>query len=277
MKIFVVGLGLMGASYAEKLTSKGHLVYGYDVNKANVLQAEKDGVILENSNLSLLSLADVVILAMYPMQNVTFVKDHLHLFKKGVLLTDISGVKETIVSQIEAVIREDIHFVSHHPMAGRAKKGYDFRDPNMFLNNHFLIIESNRATLSDYELLEIIGKQLGFKTITKISAEKHDQMIAYTSQLTHVIAVSLMLGHEDVSREFTGDSFRDLTRIAHINETLWSELFLSNQTYLLEAIQQFKDQLLKIEDAIINQDIKTLEELLKTSREKRKAFEHDPT
>lgn len=277
MKIFVVGLGLMGASYAEKLTSKGHQVYGYDVNKANLLQAEKDGVILETSNLSLLTLADVVILAMYPNQNVTFVKDHLHLFKKGVLLTDISGVKETIVSQIEAVIREDIHFVSHHPMAGRAKKGYDFRDPNMFLNNHFLIIESNRATLSDYELLEIIGKQLGFKTITKISAEKHDQMIAYTSQLTHVIAVSLMLGHEDVSREFTGDSFRDLTRIAHINETLWSELFLSNQKYLLEAIQQFKDQLLKIEDAIINQDTKTLEELLKTSREKRKAFEHDPS
>lgn len=277
MKIFVVGLGLMGASYAEKLTLKGHQVYGYDVNKANVLQAEKDGVILETSNLSLLSFADVVILAMYPKQNVTFVKDHLHLFKKGVLLTDISGVKETIVYEIEALLREDIHFVSHHPMAGRAKKGYDFRDPNMFLNNHFLIIESKRATLSDYELIEIIGKQLGFKTITKISAEKHDQMIAYTSQLTHVIAVSLMLGHEDVSREFTGDSFRDLTRIAHINETLWTELFLSNQTYLLEAIQKFKNQLLSIEDAIINQDTKTLEERLKTSREKREAFEHDPS
>jgi prephenate dehydrogenase len=277
MKIFVVGLGLMGASYAEKLTLKGHQVYGYDVNKANVLQAEKDGVILETSNLSHLSLADVVILAMYPQQNISFVKDHLHLFKKGVLLTDISGVKEKVVVEIEKILRDDIHFVSHHPMAGRAKKGYDFRDPNMFLNNHFLIIESKRATLSDYELLEIIGKQLGFKSITKISAERHDQMIAYTSQLTHVIAVSLMLGHDQVEREFTGDSFRDLTRIAHINETLWTELFLSNQTHLLEAIQQFKTQLLKIEHAIMNEETETLKNLLKTSREKRKAFEHDPS
>jgi prephenate dehydrogenase len=277
MKIFVVGLGLMGASYAEKLTLKGHQVYGYDVNKANVLQAEKDGVILETSNLSHLSLADVVILAMYPQQNISFVNDHLHLFKKGVLLTDISGVKETVVVEIEKILPDDIHFVSHHPMAGRAKKGYDFRDPNMFLNNHFLIIESKRATLSDYELLEIIGKQLGFKTITKISAEKHDQMIAYTSQLTHVIAVSLMLGHNQVEREFTGDSFRDLTRIAHINETLWTELFLSNQTHLLEAIQQFKKQLLNIEHAIMNEETETLKNLLRTSREKRKAFEHDPS
>jgi prephenate dehydrogenase len=277
MKIFIVGLGLMGASYAEKLSLQGHQVYGYDVNKSNVLQAEKDGVILETSNLSQLALADVVILAMYPKQNISFVKDHLHLFKKGVLLTDISGVKETIVSEIEALISEDLHFVSHHPMAGRAKKGYDARDPHMFLNNHFLIIESTKATLSDYELLEIIGKQLGFKTITKISAEKHDQMIAYTSQLTHVIAVSLMLGHEHVDRVFTGDSFRDLTRIAHINETLWTELFLSNQPHLLDAIQQFKDQLSNIENAIINQDAETLMALLKTSREKRKAFDHDPS
>jgi prephenate dehydrogenase len=277
MKIFVVGLGLMGASYAEKLTQKGHHVYGYDVNKENILQAQKDGVILETSNLSHLSHADVVILAMYPMQNISFVKDHLHLFKKGAFLTDISGVKIKVVESIEAILREDIHYVSHHPMAGRAKKGYDFRDPNMFLNNHFLIIESKRATPSDYELLEIIGKLLGFKTITKISAETHDQMIAYTSQLTHVIAVSLMLGHDDITKELTGNSFRDLTRIAHINETLWSELFLSNQSYLLEAIQQFKQQLETIENAIKNQDSKTLNTLLKTSREKRKAFEYDPS
>lgn len=277
MKIFVVGLGLMGASYAEKLTQKAYQVYGYDINKANMLQAQKDGVILETSNLLHLSHADVVILAMYPMQNVSFVKDHLHLFKKGAFLTDISGVKIKVVESIEAILREDLHYVSHHPMAGRAKKGYDFRDPNMFLNNHFLIIESNRATLSDYELLEIIGKLLEFKTITKISAATHDQMIAYTSQLTHVIAVSLMLGHDDIEKALTGDSFRDLTRIAHINETLWSELFLSNQSYLLEAIQQFKDQLENIENAIKNQDLKTLNTLLKTAREKRKVFEHDPS
>jgi prephenate dehydrogenase len=277
MKFFVVGLGLMGGSYAEKLTQKGHQVYGYDINKANTLQAEKDGVILETSNLSHLSNADVVILAMYPMQNVSFVNDHIHLFKVGAFLTDISGVKKQVVESIESLLREDLHYVSHHPMAGRAKKGYDFRDPNMFFNHHFLIIESKRATPSDYELLEMIGKLLEFNTITKISAFIHDQMIAYTSQLTHVIAVSLMLGHDDIAPEFTGDSFRDLTRIANINETLWSELFLSNQSHLLEAIQQFKSQLELIETAIQKQDFETLHTLLKMSREKRKAFEHDPS
>jgi prephenate dehydrogenase len=275
MKIFVVGLGLMGASYAEKLTQKGHQVYGYDINPHYVKAAQEDGVILENSNLSRLTLADVVILSLYPEHNVTFVKDHLHLFKKGAFITDISGVKASVVREIEGVLRDDLHYVSHHPMAGRAKEGYINRDPDMFLNNHFLMIESDRATLTDYELLEIIGKQLGFKTITRISALLHDQMIAYTSQLTHIIAVSLMLGYPSESHRFTGDSFRDLTRIANINERLWTELFLSNQHALIDAIRIFKEHLNALEDAIKNNDQETLMQLLTTSKEKRKDFEND--
>jgi prephenate dehydrogenase len=276
MKIFVVGLGLMGASYAEKLTQKGHQVYGYDINPNYIKAAQEDGVILDNSNLSRLSTADVVILSLYPEHNVTFVKDHVHLFKKGAFITDISGVKQSVVHDIESVLREDLHYVSHHPMAGRAKEGYQHRDPDMFMNNHFLIIESERASLTDYELIEIIGKQLGFKTLTRISASLHDQMIAYTSQLTHMIAVSLMLGYPSESHRFTGDSFRDLTRIANINEKLWTELFLSNQQDLLDAVDIFKKHLIDLENAIKNNDQETLMKLLRSSREKRKDFENDP-
>ncbi|MGB0174792.1 MAG: prephenate dehydrogenase [Acholeplasmataceae bacterium] len=274
MKVFVVGLGLMGASYAEKLSQQGHVIYGYDIDKQALNKGQEQGFIQQNSDLQKLMISDVIILALYPDNTVSFIEDHQHLFKSGALVTDINGVKKNLIQDIERILRKDIRYVSHHPMAGRAKRGFDSKDTTIFNNNHFLIVETPRAKETDYELLRIIAKQLGFKTMTTITSDTHDEVIAYTSQLTHVIASALMIGHQEIPKTLTGDSFRDLTRIANINEMLWSELFLNNKTYLIEAISAFKEALNLIESFIVLGDEKGLKKVLKEARQKREDFEN---
>lgn len=275
MKIFIVGLGLMGASYALKLHQQGHTIYGYDENKSAIRKGQEEGFLEADSDLKKLMISDVVIFALYPNNTYEFIESHQHLFKSGALITDINGVKKGLVNDIEKTLRPDVRYISHHPMAGRAKRGFDAKDITMFQNNHFIIVETKRAQDSDYELMHILAKLLGFKTVIKVSPEYHDQVIAYTSQLTHVIAASLMLGKEDTPRQLTGDSFRDLTRIANINEDLWTELFLNNEEELLKAIQAFKNKLSIIETSIKQKDEKTLKETLKKAKKKREEFENN--
>ena len=273
MKIFIVGLGLMGASYAQKLHQIGHEVFGYDINKDVMSKALEEGFISFESDLSKLMTVDVIILALYPNDNIDFIKAHQHLFNSGAFLTDISGIKKISVSLIESILREDIRYISHHPMAGRAKKGFDGKDPDMFLNNQAIIIESKRASLKDYELLENLIKSLGFKHLKRLNPEEHDEAIAYTSQLTHIIASALMDGFSDSYLGTTGDSFRDLTRIANINETLWTELYLNNKEALIKALNTFQHHLDLLKHSIEDDDSKTIEKILKRSRLKREAFE----
>jgi prephenate dehydrogenase len=273
MKIFIVGLGLMGASYAQKLHQIGHEVFGYDINKDVMSKALEEGFISFESDLSKLMTVDVIILALYPNDNIDFIKAHQHLFNSGAFLTDISGIKKISVSLIESILREDIRYISHHPMAGRAKKGFDGKDPDMFLNNQAIIIESKRASLKDYELLENLIKSLGFKRLKRLNPEEHDEAIAYTSQLTHIIASALMDGFSDSYLGTTGDSFRDLTRIANINETLWTELYLNNKEALIKALNSFQHHLDLLKHSIEDDDSKAIEKILKRSRLKREAFE----
>jgi prephenate dehydrogenase len=273
MKIFIVGLGLMGASYAQKLYQIGHEVFGYDINKDVMSKALEEGFISFESDLSKLMTVDVIILALYPNDNIDFIKAHQHLFNSGAFLTDISGIKKISVSLIESILREDIRYISHHPMAGRAKKGFDGKDPDMFLNNQAIIIESKRASLKDYELLENLIKSLGFKRLKRLNPEEHDEAIAYTSQLTHIIASALMDGFSDSYLGTTGDSFRDLTRIANINETLWTELYLNNKEALIKALNSFQHHLDLLKHSIEDDDSKAIEKILKRSRLKREAFE----
>jgi len=273
MKVFVVGLGLMGASYAEKLSQQGYVVYGYDIDKQSIKKGQEQGFIQQDSDLQKLMICDVIIFALYPNNTVQFIEDHQHLFKTGSLVTEINGVKESLVQQIESILRDDVRYVSHHPMAGRAKRGFDSKDTSMFNNNHFLIVETQRAKASDYELMNILANKLGFKTVTKISSQIHDEMIAYTSQLTHVIASALMVGHKDIPKTLTGDSFRDLTRIANINESLWSELFLNNKTYLIKAMASFRKAFDHLEQMIVSGNEDELKEILSNVRKKREDFE----
>lgn len=273
MNVFIVGLGVMGASYAEALNQKGYRVDGYDQDPDTLRKAINDQII-ETGHLEGLKKAELVILALYPQDNILFVQTHKHLFHKDQLITDLSGTKAHMVKLIEDLLPKDVSYVSHHPMAGRELSGYDAKKPSMFLGANFVIITSDQTQTKDEEIIKKLAIDLGFKNIITLDAATHDQLIAYTSQLTHVLAVSLMhMDRFEETPKAIGDSFRDLTRIARINENMWTELFIENKHYLSESIHHMIDELKKIDDMILSDAKVSLNTYLKKAKEKRKQFD----
>lgn len=274
MKIFIVGLGLMGGSYAEALKLKGHHVSGFDLNNEVFQEAKRLEVIDSLSSLDDMKKADIIILALYPKDNVSFIHKYRDLFKEGQLLTDVSGTKVWMMEEIEKLLPEGISYTSMHPMAGRETSGFNSRSSHLFTHANLMIIKGNRSKESDETILRLIAEDLKFGKITVTNANTHDRLVAFTSQLTHILAVAFMhADHEQDTKEATGDSFRDLTRIAKINETMWSELFLENKEALLDMINSFDFELQKIKDMISSNDQKNLKEYLRQAKEKRKTFD----
>lgn len=274
MKIFIVGLGLIGASYAEGLTRSGHTVYAYNRTRDILKLAQQEGIVNQDSDLNQFSHVDLIILALYPKHNVDFVNEHRHLFKKGQIITDVSGTKVWMMSELEKVLPSGVTYTSTHPMAGKEISGYHAKDCRIFQKANYIIIHGNRSGARDEIILRQIANDLQFGKITVVDAQTHDELIAFTSQLTHVLAVALM--HADTfneTKEATGDSFRDLTRIAKINEVMWSELFLENQKALIDKINHFKNELDHVKHMIESQDKETLQTYLKIAKEKRKTFD----
>lgn len=274
MKIFIVGLGIIGASYAEGLHQKGHQIYAYNRSIRPIAEGIKEGFIEKDNTLDKLTACDLVILALYPKHNIEFVKNNISLFCPGQIITDVSGTKVWMMNELENILPNGISYTSHHPMAGKETSGYDSKDVKMFMNANFIIVPGSRSEKRDEEVLRLIANQLNFGKITVVPAQTHDELIAFTSQLTHVLAVTLMQSDRlKETKEATGDSFRDLTRIAKINETMWSELFLENKEALVGKINDFMEELKYIKELILCEDKETLMKYLKEAKEKRKDFD----
>lgn len=274
MKVFIVGLGLMGSSYAEGLVKKGYQVYGYDHDQDVFQRAIKYGLIDKESSLKNLNEMDLILLALYPEDNIRFVEKYHHMFHENQLITDISGTKVDVVKAIENILSDKIAYTSHHPMAGKETKGIESRDYKFFKGANFLIVHTNRTKPKDELILKKIAADLGFKHTLTVSPKEHDELIAFTSQLTHILAVGLVNSDSyEHTKYATGDSYRDLTRIAKINENLWSELFLENKVALIERIQAFEKSLDILKDLIVNDDQEGLKKALKKAKEKRESFD----
>ena len=275
MKVLIVGLGLMGGAYAYKLKSKGYKVYGTDINKKSIEYAIFNGFIDDGSIKPELFIqkSDIIIIALYPNLIIDFVKKYSKYFNENQIITDISGVKTSFVNVVEKLALP-ASYVSHHPMAGREKSGVNFSKEVEFSDANFLITTTNNSKKYAVEILKTMGKDLGFGKINVIDIEKHDTMIGFTSQLTHAIAVSLVNSDKDKDTKFfIGDSYRDLTRIAKINEVLWTELFLENKDNLLKSIEQFENELDVLKNAIKNDDREKLKELFINSTKVRKGMD----
>lgn len=272
MKIFIVGLGLMGASYALGLSQKGYEVYGYDSDLNINEKALKDGLI-KSFDKNHISTSDVILLALYPTKNIEFIRENIQYFNNQ-LITDIAGTKVLMMNEIIKILPKDTRYVSHHPMAGKEKSGYDFRDPKMFKGANFLIVPSDQSTIDDVETIKQIAIDLEFGNISIYTPLEHDQFIGYTSQLTHMIAVALMLANKDPNLAYTtGDSFKDLTRIAKINEHMWTELFFQNKEILVNEIDLFIEKLNQLKNMLDSNQYDELKEELKKSKEKRLVFD----
>ena len=275
-KITIVGLGLLGGSYAKGFFNAGyHNVYGIDIDQEAIAFGKKYNWIKDGgSDPTLASDSDIVISALYPHTFVQWVKENQHLFKPGTVLTDVTGVKREVIKEIRKILREAVIFIPCHPMAGREYKGIQYADASLFHSANFIIIKEKNTNEKGLQTAYDIAKILSFKHIAELTAEEHDEMIGFLSQLTHVIAVSLMNANDNSHlSEYTGDSFRDLTRIAKINEDLWPELFSMNKDYLIHEIDQFVNEMNAFKGLLETDDFDGMKAKLVQSTQRRKVFD----
>ena len=274
MKIVVVGLGVIGGSFIMALKEAGYKdVYGIDVNEESLKKAKEKELIKEGfkDGKEIIKEADLIIISLYPRLVKQFILDNKENFKDGALITDATGVKKFFIEDILNILPNNIDFIFGHPMAGREKKGIDFASSQVFKGANYILTPISRNKPENLDLVEELVYKLGFKRVKRIAPEYHDEMIGFVSQLPHAIAVGLISSDVE-GREtgnFIGDSYRDLTRIANINEDLWSELFLENKDNLLNSIDNFEIELDKIKNAIRNDDTQTLKELFIKSTKRR--------
>ena len=275
-KILIIGLGLIGGSYGMALKRKGYSVSAITLDKESIDYAIKNNIIDKGScevDESLINEADIIVFALYPHTFIEWIKNYGHLIKKGTVITDVTGVKGCVVYEIQSLLPEGVEFIAAHPMAGREKSGVENSDDSVFHNANYIVVPTEKNSFSAIELCKSLGEELGFASVSVLPPERHDEMIAFLSQLTHCIAVSLMCACDDPNLErYTGDSFRDLTRIAIINDEMWSELFLSNSEKLLSQMDAYRKAFDKLYDSIKNADREEMRSMMRISSERRQNF-----
>lgn len=276
MNILIVGLGLLGGSYAEALTKAGFKVNAITKEQSSVDFALKKGIIAYGTtkvDKELIGSAELVIFALYPHIFTEWIDKYQQYLKPGAVITDVTGVKGCIVNKIQAMLRPDVEFIAAHPMAGREVCGVENSSAEIFKGANYIVVPTEKNTAGAVELCRDLGEKLGFHQVAELSVEMHDEMIAFLSQLTHCIAVTLMCCNNTPDLEYyTGDSFRDLTRIARINDEMWSELFLDNRNALLNEMRSFKTAFDELMEKIESGDREGIRAMMRLSTERRKRF-----
>lgn len=275
MIVTVVGLGVIGGSFVKAFKGLGYEVYGIDTDLETLKQAKDEGYIIEGytNGEEIISKSDLVMICLYPSLVLDFIKNNT--FKKGAIVSDAVGIKSYFLQQALEIIDKDVEYVSGHPMAGREKKGFAYASKEVFKNANYIIIEHAKNKKESIAFMQEFVSQLGFKSVKIMSPYDHDEIISFTSQLPHVLAVALMNSDNQKyeTGKYIGDSFRDLTRIANINEDLWSELFLNNKEYLLQSMEQFEKEFDLIKESLKNNDVETLKSSFRKSSKRRENLE----
>ena len=275
--ILIVGLGLMGGSYARALHRVGFHVNAIAHKQEDIDYAIQEGFIDKGAAFpdpELIGSAELVIFALYPHVFKEWIAANQQHFQPGTLLTDVTGVKRCIVYDIQDMLRDDVEYISAHPMAGREVLGVRNSDDSIFRAANYIVVPTERNTPEAIETCKSLGRVMGFARITQLTPEKHDEMIAFVSQLTHCIAVSLMTCNDaDHIGTYTGDSFRDLTRIANINEDMWTELFLDNIDALIHQMDLFSAEFGRLRWMLASRDVEGMKEMMRKSTERRIALD----
>lgn len=276
-KFLIVGLGLIGGSYAKALKKQGYFVSAIARRQETIDYAVENGIIDSGSTLvtaETVGNADFVVFALYPKVFLSWIDKNQHLLKSGALLTDVTGVKTCVVYDIQKKLRPDVEFIAAHPMAGREVYGVENSDEKIFTGANYIVVPTEKNTPEAIEECKKLGEILGFARISELSPEEHDEMIGFVSQLTHCIAVSLMTCSDNRHLvDYTGDSFRDLTRIARINDAMWSELFMMNREALLRQMDTFISEFSRLRQMLCDGDVDGMREKMRVSTERRAWFD----
>lgn len=274
MNIVIIGLGNIGGSFAQAIQKnlKGHDVYAIDVDEEALRTAEKEGLIKKGYTdpKDIIPKANFILFAVYPKVIVNIIEQYYSLFQENTIINDVTGVKRKVIDKIENKLPPKVDFIFGHPMAGRENRGLKYASSDVFIGANYLITPTKRNKPENIKWLKEFLTLIGFSNITEVSPEFHDEVIGFTSQLAHVIAISL-INSDDINRntkQYTGDSYRDLTRITNINDKLWPELFVMNKDFLQKHIDEFKMQLDKLSAAIEDEDIDTMEQMMVESRKR---------
>ena len=277
MNILIVGLGLLGGSYAMALKRRGFSVHAITRSQSSIDYALEHGLIDSGTteiDSKLIGSADLVVFALYPHIFTQWLKDNGQYFKPGTVITDVTGVKSCIVYEIQEFLRNDVEFIAAHPMAGKEVYGVENADDKIFKKANYIVVPTSKNTSGAIELCRDLGKTLGFQDVSELSPEMHDEMIAYLSQLTHCIATTLMCCNDFRGLEhYTGDYFLYLTRIDKINDDMWSELFLLNREPLLREMDKFRRSFDELYTKLKNGDREGMREMMRTSTARRERFD----
>lgn len=278
-QILIVGLGLIGGSCALGLKAAGRKADALDTDADTIAWAQRQGMIARGATggaqaQALVKAADCLLLALYPQDILPWLEANQSHLKPGAIVADLCGVKGLFLQPAQELLGAQNELISCHPMAGREVGGVRNANAALFHGANFLITPTARNTKEGIAFARALAQTLNFGKVTELAPEEHDRMIGYVSQLTHAIAVSLMNANGD-SRlpDVTGDSFRDLTRIANMNEELWSELFLANAPALSEEIGLFAEALAALRRRLDAGDKEGLKELFRQSTARRREFE----
>ena len=277
MKILIVGLGLIGGSYAEALSKKGYEVGAIDQKQEAIDFALRKRYIASGKtsvDKDYVGKFDIVVFALYPHAFVEWIEKYQNCLKSGGIVTDVTGVKGGVVCDVQNALRKDVEFIAAHPMAGRECSGVENAKAEIFEGANYIVVPTEKNTQEAIELCKDLGRELGFKHISELSVKQHDETVGFLSHLTHCIAVSLMVCKESGHlADYTGDSFRDLTRIAKINDEMWSELFLLNKDEIVEQMNLFEQHFGKLKECIQNDDREGIREMMRLSTKRRKVFD----
>lgn len=270
MNIGIVGLGLIGGSMAKSVKKNTeHTVYGYDLNKETVQAAVNDNSIDAQLDSTALKECDYVFIPLYPEAVIKYVEENAENFKDGAVVIDCAGVKRCVCEKCFAIAeKHKFSFVGGHPMAGTQYSGYDNSKSTMFYNAPFVLTPKENEDLLTLANVREVIISMGFGRVSVMTPKKHDKLIAFTSQLPHLVSNAFVKSPSVVERRgISAGSYKDLTRVAYLNEAMWTELFLDNKDNLIFEVDNIIAELKKYSDAMKNDDAETLRQLLKEGKE----------
>ena len=239
MKIGIVGLGLIGGSLAIALSESGkHEVFGFDRNRSSVLAAKMVNAIKGELNDETIGECDVIFIALYPQATIDYVEANASKIKKGAIVTDCGGVKRMICAPCEKIAEENgFTFIGAHPMAGTQFSGFGHAKANLFKGATMILTPKDNTDIRILQLLRTVLDDAGFASVNLTSPEEHDKVIAFTSQLPHIISNAYVKSPEAIHQKgFSAGSYKDLTRVSKLNSTMWTELFFENSDNLTKEI-----------------------------------------
>ncbi|MBS6546446.1 MAG: prephenate dehydrogenase [Butyricicoccus pullicaecorum] len=274
-KVVVAGLGLMGGSMAMAIRKYTDCeVYGWNRTRSVAEKAAADGTLHGIADEAAIADADLMIISLYPQSTVDFLLEHMPRMKKGCIIVDLVGVKRFLQENLEhAAVDAGVHFIGGHPMAGKEFSGYAFATPELFQDASMILVPNASSPLWAVDEMDSFFMQLGFGRVVRCSAEQHDHMIAFTSQLAHVVSSAYIKSPEALRHNgYSAGSYKDLTRVAKLNEHMWTELFLRNAEPLVGEIDEIIRHLTDYRDAIAGGEEERLCALLREGRERKESI-----